>query len=183
MEMKFDFEALPILTKKEKKPDIFLWIFVGSYFLLMFIWDFFIGELPVLVGVIFFATAVFILPPLYIISKRKLKPKLSDFSININNGGIEVIDNDNTVFINKSEIYNIILHFHNIKGEWIGGIGRSFGYPSDGKENTIKIISANTTIEKKIFIPEDMFYHRFNLLGIRLKEMGFPVKMKGFYNY
>jgi len=47
----------------------------------------------------------------------------------------------------------------------------------------IKIISANTTIEKRIFIPEDMFYHRFNLLGIRLKEMGFPVKMKGFYNY
>ena len=69
-----------------------------------------------------------------------------------------------------------------MKGEWINRL-RRLSYPSDGKDNTIKIISANTTIEKRIFIPEDMFYHRFNLLGIRLKEMGFPVKMKGFYNY
>ena len=66
-----------------------------------------------------------------------------------------------------------------MKGDMPGNTIRQ----EDGKKNKIKIITKNGVIEKRIFIPEDMFYHRFYLLGIRLKEMGFPVKMKGFYNY
>ena len=55
--------------------------------------------------------------------------------------------------------------------------------PVDGKDNRIKIIYSNNTIEKRIFISSDMFYHRFYLLGISLKVMDISVKMKGFYQY
>jgi len=179
--MKFNFEALPIITKKEKKLYIFYTVSFICFTSSIFVLGFYNIELSSFVCFIYILTS-FIIYVLFVIYKRKLKPKLSDFSININNDRIEVIDNEDIVLINKSEIYEIIIHFRYMKGEWINRL-RRLSYPSDGKDNTIKIISATTTIEKRIFIPEDMFYHRFYLLGIRLKEMDFPVKMKGFYNY
>jgi len=175
--MRFNFEALPILTKKEKTPDIFLWIFIGCFILLAYILDFYNIELSKYVGVICLPMSI-IVGILLFIHTRKIKPNLSDFSIELNDNGITIIDNSNEVFISKSEIDEIIMNFQNIKG----GKGGSFGVPSDGKDNTIKIITANTRIEKRIFIPNDTLYHRFYILGFILKKMKFPVKMENFYH-
>jgi len=173
--MTFNFEALPSLTKKEKKVKVFDTVFFICFFLLFFILDFYNKELLLSIAPIYFLTLIIVSISLFIY-ERKLKPKTSNFSIELNDNGITVIDNDKEIFINKSEIYEIILYFGDIKDRMPG----KMPMPVDGKDSEIKIIASNNTIEKRIFIPEDMFYHRFNLLGIMLKDMGISVKMKNF---
>ena len=174
----FNFEALPVFPREEKKERIFRIACFSGFYLLLFISNLYYIKLRFVYSFIPIILVILLLTYEIIhIKKNKLKP--SHFSIGLNDNGITVIDNDNEVFINKSEIYEIKIRFRNIKGEMPD---RTFAM-SDGKENKIKIIYSNKTIEKRIFIPEDMFYHRFKLLGIRLKEMGIPVKMKGFYEY
>jgi hypothetical protein len=173
----FNFEALPILTKKEQRVGMFVAALVNCITLLFFILNYNIGLPEFMIFVYLFI--IIMVSILFFIYEKKIKPKpkLSNFSIGLNDNGITVIDNDNEIFISKSEIYEIAIHFCNIKGEMPG---RDF-MASDAKDNKIKIIALNNTIEKRIFIPEDMFYHRFKLLGINLKDMGIFVKMKGFY--
>jgi hypothetical protein len=134
---------------------------------------------PIAISLYFAVFILFII--MLVVYGRKHKQKYSDFSIELSDNKIKIIDNDNIIILNQSEIHEIIMRFRHIKGEqeFIG----TKGTPSQGDRNYIKIVTKHTTIEKRIFIPEDMFYHRFYLLGIRLKEMGLPVKMKGFYNY
>ena len=174
----FNFEALPVFPREEKRTRIFRSAFLIGFLLLLFILNFYYMKLWVVYS--FIPIILFILIITYnIIRIKKSKLKSSPFSIGLNDNGITVIDNGNEVFINKSEVYEIIIYFCDIKSEMLG----KHPVPSDGNNNTIKIISSNKTIEKRIFIQEDIFYHRFKLLGIRLKEMEMPVKMIGFYEY